>query len=81
MIKIRFSIICKIDIVTVQCNIPAPPPTAAAAEGAVLIAVALHGFGGADAAQAASLRFCFEFDVGIDCCGNLSEAENLMPKF
>lgn len=24
----------------------------------------------------ASLRFCFEFDVVIDCCGSLSEAEN-----
>lgn len=33
-------------------------------------------FGAAGATLAVSLRFGFEFDVAIDCCGNLSEAEN-----
>lgn len=57
-------------------TLPAPqPPRFAAA--------ALLGFAkfcDADAPQTASLRFSLEFDVGIDCCGNLSEAEILIPK-
>lgn len=45
------------------------PPVVAALLG-------IGTFGAAGATLAVSLRFGFEFDVAIDCCGNLSEAEN-----
>lgn len=52
--------------VAIICEKKLPPPTEA---------LGWSTFCAGGAALTVSLRFCFEFDVAIDCCGNFSEAE------